>query len=230
MTTALDIIKRSLRLLGVYAMGENPSPEESQDALAVLNALLSEFGNGDMVYAKTLDTISLSANQSSVTVGPSGTTVTTRPVRVLSESYVDISGVSYPLSVLTLAEYDSIALKASTGIPRFLWPQMNMPDATVTLWPVPSQAMTLKLWSDKVLPSLPGLTATISLPPGYENALSPLLAVEIAPEYEVPLSASLVQSAARARRVLKRTNMQVPTLSLPAEVTGRPVFIDIRQL
>lgn len=31
-TTALDLIKRALRLLGVYAIGETPSPDEGQDA------------------------------------------------------------------------------------------------------------------------------------------------------------------------------------------------------
>lgn len=211
--TALDIIKRALRMLGVLAQGEELSPEDAQDALSVLNALLAEISNGAMVYAKTLDAIALTAGQSSITVGPSGAIITDRPVRVLPESYIDLSGVSYPLSVLSLQQYNSIAVKADGGIPSGIWVQPNMPDITVTLWPVPSQAMTLRLWSDKVVTSFPGLTSIVSLPPGYENALPSMLAVELAAEYEVQPPGAVLQAAARGRRVIKRTNWQPPLQS-----------------
>lgn len=214
MATALDVIKRSLRMLGVYAIAEDLSAEEAQDALAVLNALLAEVGNGALVYAKTLDAIPLAANQPSVTVGPSGSTITARPVRVLSESYITLSGVSYPLKVFTLQEYNSVAVKADSGIPAGIWVQPAMPNITVTPWPIPSQAMTLNLWSDKVVTSFPALTTTVSLPPGYENALPAMLAIEIAAEYEVEPPASVVLAAQRGRRVIKRTNLQVPRLTI----------------
>lgn len=220
MTTALDILKRSVRMLGVYATGENPSADESQDALAALNALLAEVSNGAMVYAKTLDVIALAASQTSVTVGPSGTTITARPVNVLPESYIVLSGVSYPLDVFTLQQYNSISVKATSGIPVGIYVQPDMPNVTITPWPVPSQAMTLNLWSDKVLASFPSLTTVVSLPPGYENGLPPMLAVQIASEYEVEPPASVVQAAMRARRVLKRTNLQVPRLVLDVPGCG----------
>jgi hypothetical protein len=85
---------------------------------------------------------------------------------------------------------------------------------TVTLWPVPNQAMTLYLWSDKLISSFPTLTGTVSLPPGYEEALAYILAETIAPEYEVQVPVAVSKGAARGRRVLKRTNYQVPTLNV----------------
>lgn len=208
-------------MLGVYATGENPSADESQDALAALNALLAEVSNGAMVYAKTLDVIALAASQTSVTVGPSGTTITARPVNVLPESYIVLSGVSYPLDVFTLQQYNSISVKATSGIPEGIYVQPDMPNITVTLWPVPSQAMTLNLWSDKQLASFPTLTTVVSLPPGYEAALPPMLAEEIAPEYELPVPDAVARLASRGRRVLKRTNLQIPSLSLDCPGIGR---------
>lgn len=219
-TTALDIIKRALRMLGVYSTGEDLSPEESADGLAALNALLGSVSNGGMVSAKTLDSISLSATVASITVGPSGTVVTDRPVRVRPESYISLSGVSYPLDLLTLQQYNLVSVKADSGIPAGIYVQPDMPNITLTLWPVPSQAMTLNLWSDKLLASFPGLTSLVSLPPGYEAALPPMLAEEIAPEYEVPVPVPVAKAAARGRRVLKRTNLQVPTLSLDCPGIG----------
>jgi hypothetical protein len=214
MTTALDLISRSLRMLGVYAAGENPSAEESQDSLSVLNALLAEASNGAMVSVKTLDTIALSANVSSITVGPSGTTITARPVNVLPDSYIDIAGTSYQLELFDLQNYSSIGNKGDIGIPQGIFVLPNMPNVSVTLWPVPSQAMTLNLWSDKLVASFPTLTTVMGLPPGYENALANMLAVEVAPEYEVQPPPAVLAAAARGRRVLKRSNVQVPKLAL----------------
>lgn len=214
MATALDIIKRSLRMLQVYSIGEQPSAEESQDCLTALNELMGTLSNGAMIYVKTLDTINLVASDPSITVGPTGDTVTLRPVRVLDESYITLSGVSYPLKLLTLQEYNDIGVKATAGIPVGIWVQPDMPNITITFWPVPSQAMTLNLWSDKLLSSFPTLTTTVTLPPGYEEGLAYILAVTIAPEYEVTPSNEVKAGASRSRRILKRTNFQVPKLRL----------------
>lgn len=221
MATALDLIKRSMRMLGVYSIGEDPSPDESQDCLAALQSLMGSMANSpQLIYAKTLDTIALAATVASITVGPTGGTVTTRPVEVLGESYVVLSGVSYPLSVLTLQQYNDVTVKASQGIPAGIWPQMDMPNITLTFWPVPSQAMTLNLWSNKQVTTFPTLTTVVTLPPGYEEMLVYLLAEAMAPEFTVPVPAAVAMGAARARRVLKRTNLQVPTLALPSIMLG----------
>jgi hypothetical protein len=218
MTTALDLIKRSLRMLGVYSIGEDPSADESQDALTALNATLGTLSNTPLVYAKTLDSIAITANQSSVTVGPSGATVTTRPVMVSGDSYVLVDTTSWPLSIFTQHQYDGIPWKAQAGIPEGLWCQMDMPDITVTLWPVPSQAMTLKLWSTKLLASFPALTTVVSLPPGYEDGLAYLLAEALAPEYEVEVPAAVLRGVQRARNTL--TTFEPPMLTLPAELSS----------
>lgn len=223
-TTALDIIKRALRLLGVYPKGEDPDPEESADGLSSLNDLLDELSLGSMVYAKTLDAISVAANQASVTVGPSGATVTARPIQVLDESYIAIGTQTYPLQVFTLQEYNDIGLKAQTSIPRGIWPQMDMPNITLTLWPVPGQDMTLNLWSQKVITSFPGLTSVVSLPPGYNKALAYLLAIDLAPEYEVEPSPTVVRGAASAKRMVAAKNFEAPMLTLPPEISNAGRF------
>lgn len=218
MTTALDLIKRSMRMLGVYAIGEEPSAEEATDALGTLNATLGALSNTPVVYAKTLDSIAITAGQSSVTVGPSGTTVTDRPIAVSSDSYVVLDTTSWPLPVFTQHQYDGIPWKAQAGIPEGIWCLMDMPDITVTLWPVPSQAMTLKLWSVKLLASFPALTTVASLPPGFEDALAYLLAEALAPEYAVEVPAAVLRGVQRARNSL--TTFEPPMLTLPAELSS----------
>jgi hypothetical protein len=85
----------------------------------------------------------------------------------------------------------------------------------VTPWPYPSEAMTVMLWSNKLVKSFPDLTTAIDLPPGYERALVFSLAEEIAPEYEVTPSAMVVSKAMQGRKNIKRINTQVPVMGMP---------------
>lgn len=48
MATALDIIKRALRIAKVIEAAETPQAEDSQDALTTLNALLAEMYEADI--------------------------------------------------------------------------------------------------------------------------------------------------------------------------------------
>lgn len=215
--TAIDIIKRSLRLIGAYSIGESPSSEESNDALEALNSMLDSMANeGMLVYAKSLDPITLSANVPSYTVGPSGSTITTRPVEVLASSYIDYQGVSYPVVVDTLADYNLIPVKGLiAGIPNQLWALMSVPDITLTVWPVPSATMTLNLWSQKQFKTFASLTDSVNLPPGYDEMLAFCLAEVIAPEYQLEAPPTVLRKASSARKVIKRTNSEIPRLRMP---------------
>lgn len=215
--TAIDIIKRSLRLIGAYSIGESPSSEESSDGLAALNSMLDSMaGENLLIHAQSLDAITLSANVASYTVGPSGSTITTRPVEVLASSYIDYQNVSYPLVVDTLADYNLIPVKSLiAGIPNQLYASMTVPNITVTLWPVPSATMTLNLWSNKQFKTFASLTDPVDLPPGYDEMLAFCLAEVIAPEYQLEAPPSVLRKAAYSRKVLKRTNTEVPRLRMP---------------
>jgi hypothetical protein len=231
MTTALDIIKRSMRLLGVYSIGEDPTAAESADALTALNALVDTLPNSPLtIHSKTLDSITLVANQASYTVGPSGATVTPRPVEVLDISYITYQGVDYGLSKATQQDYNSIDVKTIGGIPGLIYPLMDMPNITVYLWPVPSEVMTLNLWSVKALTSFPALNTVVSLPLGYEQFLAFFLAETLAPEFEVQVPESVARECARIRRAIKRTNTEVPRLTMPYGIPNGNQYVDWRSL
>lgn len=219
MTTALDYIKRSLRLLGVYAKGEEPSPDESQDGLAVLNGLMGALSNTPLVYAKTLDTIPLAAGVGSITVGPSGTTVTTRPVEVLDATYVSTGFADYPLTPLTEEQYSAIPVKTTQGIPDGIRARMNMPDIELAFYPVPLAGLTLKLWSIKQLQTFPSLTTQASLPPGYDFFVPYFLAEALSAEYDRPVPPEVKAQANRGRLSLGLANLDVPMLQTAAQVT-----------
>ena len=222
MGTALDSIKRSMRLLGVLSQGETPSAQESADGLESLNAMLDSFANDkQVIYAPTLDTIAWAPSTPSYTLGPTGTVVTVRPITLLQSCYFDWGDVSYPLRSITVDEYNEISLKTlNTTIPQYIWINPTFPDATVTLWPTPSTAVSVKLWSNKVLQSIPTLTTELALPPGYKDFIDYNLAERLAPEFEAQVPMAVAKQAMLTRKTLARTNfvsqkMMYPVGSLP---------------
>lgn len=224
MTTALGIIKRSLRLLGVYAKGEEPSADESAEALEALNALMGSLSNTPMVYAKTLDTIPLTGGVASITVGPGTTPGQRRPLKVLDESYIENGSTTYPLRVFTDQQYSDILVKTAQGNPEAIWPLMSMPDVQITFWPVPIGGLTLQLWSIKALSSFPELTTEVSLPDGYEDLLAHELGDALGPEYQTALPPAAVQRLRMLRRNIATTNLEVPMLAQPAQIASSGHF------
>ena len=128
--------------------------------------------------------------------------------------------MSYPLSISTLDDFNAISVKTDTGIPKTLWPLMNMANITITPWPIPSAAMSLYLWSNKQVASFAALTDVLSLPPGYERAFIAMLAIDLAPEYDRQPSATIQMIANQARKNIKRSNRKSSLMRMPYGIPG----------
>ena len=223
--TVNELIRRSMRLLNELGTGEAMEAAVAEDGLSVLNSLVESLGNeGLLIYAQSTNNIPLIVNQASVTVGPSGAVVTERPVEVLASSYILTGTLSTPLQILTAQAYSDIGLKADAGPPVALFPLMGLPNATMFIWPVPSVACTLILNSNKRLQTFTLIDNTIVMPDGYEKMLAYNLAVDLAPEFGVKLSRDILTGAANSKRILKRTNTQVPFLGMPSAVMGNGLY------
>ncbi len=220
MTTANSMIERAMRLSGNLGTGEAMEAAEARDGLEALNTMLDSWSTESMfVYVLSEDLFPVVGNTASYTIGPSGSFVGTRPVEVDAASYLDVGGISYPLTPLTTAEYNNVTLKTlNSAIPQGIWYNPSYPNGTITLYPVPNQSMTLHLWSMKVLQSFPSLTTDIALPPGYKRAIELSLAEEFAPEFLTEANRTLVKKAAAARRNIKRINFRPQFLQMPASV------------
>ena len=220
--TAQKIIARAMRLIGVYGVGDTMGAEEGIDGLASLNAMIDEWANEKlMISAASLDVIALQPNVASYTIGPTGGTVSNYPIEIDPASYIQYNSLSYPLEVLTLAEYNALTLKSlSTLIPESLWYNTTFPNGTVTLYPIPSAVMTLNLWSWKQIASFPALTSLIALAPGYENAIVYNLCEALAPEYGVAVPPLVQKLASTSKKKVKRANFVMPMLSAGVGVSS----------
>ena len=227
--TALDMIKRAYRLIGVYSLGETPSADESIDGLSALNAMIDSWGTESlMIYTPTLDSIPLVAGTALYTLGTTGTVVTDRPEQILEASYIEYQSVSYPVTVCTLEQYTSLAYKATAdAVPVLLWYLPDYPNGSLTVYPAPLSGCTLKLWSKKMLTQFAALTTVVSLPLGYEDAITFNLACRLAPENELQVPNEVARTARNLKRTLKRANTEVPMMVLPTAVVpndGTPSY------
>lgn len=218
--TALDMIKRAMRLLGVASISEQIAAEEAADGLNALNAMIDSWANERlMTYTPSLDSIPLVPGTASYTIGPNGSFVTTRPESIDESSYLLYDGISYPLKVATLAQYNAETLKTlQSNLPYLLLYTPDFPDGKITLFPVPTAAMTLQLWSWKRLTGFQNLIIENALPPGYENAIVYNLAEALAPEYEVPVPPTVARKAVTSKKALKRVNYEPLMLSFASAV------------
>lgn len=209
MATAQTIINRSLRLLGQVAAGEDPTADETADALVSLNAIMDSMRNDKLVcYAHQDETLTLSDGDGSYTVGPSGDLTTTRPVGI-AEAYIVDADVGYPVRILNEAEWAAIPDKTvESDWPDSLLFRATMPNATVLVYPVPNATRTLRLVTRVVWSTFAAATDTVTLPPGWEEYLANALAISIAPEYETQPAPTVVAAAAKALAGIKRTNQR----------------------
>lgn len=217
--TGRDLISASLRLIGALAPGESLAAQEATDGLASINRMISSWSTESlMIYAKVRDSLTLTANDGEYTISSTGDLVTSRPTQITEAAIRDESvspALEFPISILTLAEWQAIVSKGSTSqYPTHLFADGGYPSQTIRLWPIPTAANKLVLWSDKVLTAISTLDTSLSFPPGYERAMVYNGALELAPEYGRAVSDLVVAIAQDSKAAIKRANMR-PVMMTP---------------
>jgi hypothetical protein len=119
-------------------------------------------------------------------------------------------GLDYPVSVLSLQEYELIGLKTLNGPwPKALYFNPGEDSGNLFVWPNPSQG-EMHLFADTIFSRYEDINASVTLPQGYSMALRWNLAERLMPMYgkasQVQI-AMISKYAAQARATLKRTNM-----------------------
>lgn len=222
--TVSDLIRFSMRAIGVLAASEVPSADELNDAFAILNAMLDSWASENLtIYATMRAPYTLQVGLQPHTIGLGGTFNTVRPVRIDRASIIPVSspGTERPLWIMSDAEWQDQQAKTAGGISLLLWPQMEYPLIKLFLWPIPSQADTLMLYTPEQITRFPATSTTFDLPPGYERGLKWALAKELAPEFGVTLSGEAADNAAQAVANIKRLNHRASYLKAdPAILPG----------
>ncbi len=216
--TVRDLIRTSLRMLGVLASGENPSAEEQNDAFWALNNLVAQWSIQKLfIYSITEEIFQFNVNQQIYTMGPGGDFDTARPnkfyrmnvrVNANTSSQLDI-----PMRIMNTAEWSAIGVKLTTSSwPTHVYPDFQYPLVVLNFWPIPQQTQAIEMFSWKSLSSFANVDQVISLPPGYQLALEANLAVRLAPEYGKMVSPTLDEMATSSKMNIKIENHKINRL------------------
>jgi len=119
-------------------------------------------------------------------------------------------GLDYPVSVLSLQEYEMIGLKTLNGPwPKALYFNPGEDSGNLFVWPNPSQG-EMHLFADTLFSRYETITSPVVLPQGYSMAVRWCLAERLMPMYgkasQTQIS-MIMKFAAQGKATLKRTNM-----------------------
>lgn len=234
--SALDTIKRALRLIRVLGESEEPSDQEARDCLVAWNGLLDAWGiERLMLYELIEESFTWPANTTSRTIGAGGDFDTARPVRIQSAFTRDSSGsapLDTPLKIIEREDYDlMIELKSQAGsiYPDFLFYDPSYPLGTLYLVYRPASQTALHLSSWKAFTQFNSFATKIAYPPGYKRMFDYNLAVEVAPEFGKTPSPDVIRIAAETKRHVKSLNVPSMVAQLDAALVPASVRSNIFQ-
>lgn len=223
-TTAGDQINGALRLIGQLAEGETPSAATSADALTAMNQMLDSWSSERLSVFSTQDqTFTWTQGLRSQTLGPTGDFVGNRPVLLDDATYFrdPSNNISFGIKIINQQQYDGIAVKTVTSTyPQVLWINMDMPNVSMYIYPVPTKALEWHFISVTELTQPATLATTLVVPPGYVRAFRFNLASEIAAEFGVEPPPQVQRIAMSSKRNIKRINNPDDVMSLPYSIVA----------
>jgi len=223
MPTVLEHITGALRLIGVVAGGEQPAPEDADDAMVAFNQWLDSLSiQGVICHSVQDQVITWPAGEASRTFGPSAADIAgIRPVSILPSTYYVDGNVDDALAIISEEDYAAASIKSLSAPPTALHCNYTSPNVTLYLYPVPSEDITIHLKSVIELIQATSLNDDIVVPPGFLRAFRYGLAVELAPEFETEPSPTVQRAAMQSMKWVKRMNMnnsRSNRLQLPVEL------------
>jgi len=142
-----------------------------------------------------------------------------RPMKIEAAYTIWNSGqqeVDIPIKLLTMEQYAAASVKNTPStFPFGLYDNGNYPVRTITVFPVPTNSVPLRLWLRMPLidASYENLDLPVDYPPGYERAFRYNLAIELAPEYGKTVTPEVLRIAQEAKDQLKQQN-QAPQFKM----------------
>jgi len=213
-------------MLMVYSPDINLTATEEEGALRSLNAIIESLANESlMMPAIVIDDYTLTGGKKAYTWEYAlGDFNSVRPMS-LKACTVAISGsagnIDFPVSIINYDDYALIKLKTlQTNYPQYVYMDGAYPAANLLFYPVPTSAIPVTFYSYKPSSTYKDVTLNIELPPGYYRLLVALLAIDLAPSYQLQASQNIFDIAAQAKRGIMRTNFKALTMQTSPELMG----------
>lgn len=224
--TANDLIRYTLKAIGVVGVGQTPQAEDLSDAFSTLQAMLAQWQRKRWLIWHLVDVAKVSTGVPSYTVCSGGDFNVARPDRIeaafLRQTVpAQPSAIDYPLRLLEAREdYNRIALKTMESFPQWVFYDAAFPAGILYPWPVPQASIyEIHITLKEQLLQFTSPTQVINLPPEYIEALWTNLALRLAPLYQATINPAIPALATASLAVVRGANAQVPRLRMPTDLT-----------
>jgi hypothetical protein len=205
--TVRELLTGTLRLIGAIASGDTPSSDDINDALSSFNMMAESWSADGLLISKvTIETFTISSGQQTKSIGKSSADWDTyRPTMLLNAGVMDGTN-EIPIKVITADEWRKITDKSlQSTFPTVVYPEGTSPNETLKFWPIPSQNLSVVLYSYKPFQTF-ALDDELELLPGYNRAIKYNLAIELAPEWNKVVSPEIAKIAEESISQIKRRN------------------------
>ena len=133
------LIQDAFALIGVGVDGETLQTADTNKGSRALNSLVKSWSiYGPMLWSRKTDSLTLTTDTASYTLGPSGDKVMDRPIRILQAWRRDSNSLDIPLEIITRSTYNDLSDKTTTGIPSQVYYDRTLTNGTLYVWPVPN--------------------------------------------------------------------------------------------
>lgn len=187
-----DIINASLRAIGVLAKGNVADATDLTNAGQALNLILKQWADkGAPLWAIQWVNLTLTAGQTSYTVGPSGDfNLLYRPTRVISAYLRDNTIPTAPqdttLEIISRQEYETLGDKLSQSITNQIYYDAQLPLGVVYTYNVPVDSTHILYMSvQRPIQDVTNGTDNFDLPQEWFLPLKWALAEELGSEYGI---------------------------------------------
>lgn len=202
-----QLIQDAMMNSNLVPVGNANDPAIAERFLSALQYLLSDWSrDGFLEPAFQEMTSTLIGGQNVYSAGPSGD-FPNRPVELFQciLSGASLGQVRYPFLVQPWDEFQAITFPSAQGIPTAAFYNPTYPLGTIAFYPTPNETWDCKFLGQFAWDSIDP-NAQVSLPPGYDSAISDNLAVWGAINYNRPISPDL-RNRARAGKAALRVAM-----------------------
>ena len=184
LNTADRLIKQALRDAGRLQMGSTPTGEVYADALSRMYDLINTWQTqGLKLWLNVLQSLTLTAGQATYTLGPAGSILSLKPLRVLEAWYVRDVGSRYMLNPMSWDDYYRLGNLTSQGAVNSYFVDKQTANLVVKIWQVPDATAaegTVELLIQRQAVSPTELDENVALPIEWYQALRWGLADELA--------------------------------------------------
>lgn len=167
-----QIIIAAMQDLGLLRAGDVPEAEDADAMMERLNWMLKDWqAGGCNLWRDTQGELVFAAGQASRPVVP-------RALDIVEARLVMPGGSERPLSRWETEEYRLTPNKAAAGTPTCFIFDLSLNGATLTLWPVPSAATTIRYTYARVIEDVTALSQSIDVPQEWTKAVWKSLAAD----------------------------------------------------